>query len=105
MPLTMTFLTTHYDLAAPLANPQLKNLSRLSTLYGIRGLSVEGNKLKVEYDASRIHEAEVLAAVRRAGIKAQPQEPIPPGAFDNTGEFKDFAWPTTGLSPVNQHTK
>jgi hypothetical protein len=96
MPLTMTFLTTHYDLAAPLANPTVKNLSRLS---------VEGNKLKVEYDASRIHEAEVLAAVRRAGIKAQPQEPIPPGAFDNTGEFKDFAWPTTGLSPVNQHTK
>ena len=101
----MTFLTTHYDLAAPLTNKQLEGLSQLSTVYGIRGLAIEGNELKVEYDASRIHEAEALAAVRRAGIKAQPQKPIPPGAFDHTGEFKDFAWPISGLSPVNQQAK
>jgi len=101
----MTFLTTSYPLAAPLTNKQLESLSRLSTLYGIRGLSIKGNELKVEYDASRIHEAEVLAVVRRAGVKVQPQEPIPPGAFDHTGEFKDFAWPISGLSPVNRPQK
>jgi len=101
----MTFLTTHYDLAAPLTNKQLASLSRLSTLYGIRGLSIEGNELKVEYDASRIHEAEALATVRHAGINVQTEEPIPPGAFDHTGEFKDFAWPTSGVSPVNQQAK
>jgi hypothetical protein len=101
----MTFLTTHYDLAAPLTNKQLESLGRLSTLYGIRGLLIEGNELKVEYDASRIHEAEALAVVRRAGIKAQLQKPIPAGAFDHTGEFKDFAWPTSGLSPVNRPQK
>jgi hypothetical protein len=101
----MTFLATHYDLTAPLTDRQLERLSHLSTLYGIRGLAIEGNALKVEYDASRIHEAEVLAAVRRAGVKAQPQKPVPPGAFDYTGEFKDFAWPTSGVSPVNQQAK
>jgi hypothetical protein len=101
----MTFLSTHYDLAAPLSDKQLESLGLLSTLYGIRGLSLEGDRLKVEYDASRIHEAEMLAAVRRAGIKVRLQDPIPAGAFDHTGEFKDFAWPTSGISPVNQQTK
>ena len=101
----MTFLTTSYRLAAPLTDKQLEGLTQLSTVYGIRGLSIEGNQLRVEYDASRIHEAEVLAAVRHAGINAQPEKPIPPGAFDHMGEFKDFAWPTTGLSAVNQQTK
>jgi hypothetical protein len=101
----MTFLTTHYALAAPLTGKQLESLSRLATLYGIRGLSIEGNELKVEYDASRIHEAEALAAVRRAGINVQPRKLILPGAFDQTGEFKDFAWPTSGLSPANQPQK
>jgi hypothetical protein len=101
----MTFLTTRYRLTSPLTNKQLEGLSRLSTFYGIRELAIDGDKLKVEYDASRIHEAEVLAAVRHAGINARPEKPIPPGAFDHTGEFKDFAWPTTGLSAVNQPQK
>jgi len=35
----------------------------------------------------------------------QPLKPIPPGGFDYTGEFKDFAWPTTGMSPVNRSQK
>jgi len=47
----------------------------------------------------------VLAAVRGVGIPAQPQEPIPLGGFDHTGEFRDFAWPTTGVHPVNQKAK
>jgi hypothetical protein len=101
----MTFLATHYHLTSPLTHKQLEGLGRLFTVYGIRGLTIEGNELRVEYDASRIHEAEVLAAVRRAGVKAEPQKPVPAGAFDYTGEFKDFAWPTSGVSPVNQQAK
>ena len=58
--------------------------------------------LVIEYDASRIHEAEVLAAVRRAGLPVSAEKPIPLGGFDYTGEFKDYAWPMSGLSPVNQ---
>ena len=61
--------------------------------------------MTVEYDASRIHEAEVLASVRGMGIPVEPLQPIPLGGFDYTGEFRDFAWPTEGLSPVNQKVK
>ncbi len=101
----MTFLTTRYRLSKPLTPLELERLGRLSIVYGIREISFKGENLVVEYDASRIHEAEVLAAVRRQGVSAQPEMPIPPGAFDSAGEFKDFAWPTTGVSPVNQQVK
>jgi hypothetical protein len=101
----MTFLTTRYKLKRPLNAKDYERLARLHTVYGIRGISMEGDVLVVEYDASRIHEAETLAAVRRAGIAVEPEKPIPPGAFDYTGEFKDFAWPTKGLSPVNRNAK
>jgi len=101
----MTFLSTRYRVAKPLSPRELESLRRLSTVYGIRGLSVEREDLIVEYDASRIHEAEVLAEIRRAGVGVNPHKPIPAGAFDYTGEFRDFAWPTRGLSPANQLTK
>jgi hypothetical protein len=76
-------------------------LHSLSTVYGIRGLSIDGQLLVLEYDASRFDEAEVLALVRQAGIAVEPEKPIPPGSFDYAGEFRDFAWPTRGLSPAN----
>jgi hypothetical protein len=98
--LPVTFLNTRYRLMKCLTPKQLERLSRLSTVYGVRGLSLEEKDLIVEYDASRLHEAEVLAAIRSASV--EPEKPIPLGRFDYTGEFKDFAWPTTGLSPVNQ---
>jgi hypothetical protein len=98
----MTFLKTRYTLKKEMTPKSLDCLSQLSTVYGIRGLAFEGDDLVVEYDASRIHEAEVLAQVRGTGISADPEQPIPLGGFDHTGEFRDFAWPTTGLSPVNQ---
>ena len=101
----MTFLNTRYRLAAPLAADDLERLARVSTVYGIRGLDIVGEDLVVEYDASRIHEAEVLAEIRKAGIAVVPPRSIPDGGFDYTGEFKDFAWPTTGLSPANQKQK
>jgi len=101
----MTFLKTRYKLKTELTPKDLEHLSGLSTVYGIRGLSFESQDLIVEYDASRIHEAEVLACVRGAGIPVEPLQPIPPGAFDHTGEFRDFAWPTQGLSPANEKAK
>lgn len=101
----MTFLNTRYRLTRSLSPKELERLSGLSVEYGIRGLSFEGQDLVVEYDASRIHEAEVLAAVRKTGVPVEPLKAIPPGGFDDTGEFKDFAWPTTGLSPVNAKQK
>ncbi len=101
----MTFLKTRFNLKKELTTKDFERLSGLSTVYGIRGLSFEGQDLIVEYDASRIHEAEVLARVRSTGIPVEPLQPIPAGGFDYTGEFHDFAWPTEGLSPVNQKAK
>ncbi len=101
----MTFLTTRFRLTAPLTAKDFTKLPALSTVYGIRGLDVEGNELMVEYDASRIHEAEVLAAVRGAGLPVEPAKPILPGGVDYSGEFKDFAWPTSGISPANKPQK
>ena len=101
----MTFLTTRYKLATLPKPRDYERLGRLSTLYGIRNLSIEGQDLVLEYDASRIHEAEVLGAIRRLGVGVDPLRPIPPGGFDYTGEFKDFAWPTSGISPVNKPAK
>ncbi len=101
----MTFLNTHYRLTKPLTTKELERLGKVSTTYGIRGISVDGEGLVVEYDASRIHEAEVLAQIRSAGIPVEPLKPIPPGAFDHAGAFRDFAWPVQGLTPVNAKQK
>ena len=98
----MTFLTTRYQLKRELAPTEFERLRGLSTVYGIRGLSIDGSFLVVEYDASRMHEAELLARVRKAGIPVEPEKPIAAGSVDHTGEFRDFAWPIEGLSPANK---
>ena len=101
----MTFLTTRYRLSKVPTAKDFEHLDRLATVYGVRGITFEDQDLIIEYDASRIHEAEVLSAVRRAGVGVEPSEPIPLGGYDRTGEFKDFAWPTKGLSEVNKNLK
>jgi hypothetical protein len=101
----MTFLKTRYHVRKELDIGDYQSVARLSTIYGIRGLSFEGHDLVVEYDASRIHEAEVLALVRGSGMPVEPLQAIAPGAYDYEGEFRDYGWPTEGLSPVNQKTK
>jgi len=98
----MTFLTTRFHLERNLNAKDFERLRGLATVYGIRGISIDGPYLVLEYDASRIHEAEALAQVRQAGIAVEPEKPIAPGSFDYTGEFRDFAWPIEGLSPANQ---
>jgi len=47
----MTFLNTRYRLARPLSTKDYEKLSQVSTLYGIRGLDIQGEDLLVEYDA------------------------------------------------------
>ncbi len=101
----MTFLTTRLHLEYPLTQPDYEKLSRLLTVYGIRGVDVQDSQLVVDYDASRIHEAEVVSAVRKVGIAVEPPQKIPEGGFDYTGEFRDYAWPIRGLSPVNAKLK
>jgi len=101
----MTFLVTRFNLKQEPTPKELDRLARLSTVYGIRGISIEDQTLLLEYDASRIHEAEVLAEVRRTGVAVEPAQAIPAGSFDDTGEFRDFAWPTQGLSPANMKVK
>jgi hypothetical protein len=101
----MTFLKTRFRLTRNLDNKDLGIFGHLAAVYGIRGLAIDGDDLVVDYDASRVHEAEVLSTVRRFGLPVAPAQPIPAGAYDYTGEFKDFAWPTTGLSPANQRSK
>ena len=98
----MTFLNTRYRLTRHLNTGELEKVASVATIYGFRGLDFDGDDLVIEYDASRIHEAEVLAAVRKAGLPVAARQPIAPGGFDHTGEFKDFAWPTSGVTPVNQ---
>jgi len=101
----MTFLKTRFALRRQPTPSELGRTARLSTIYGIRELYLEDSALVIDYDASRIHEAEVLAEVRRTGIPVTPVQAIPAGSFDYTGEFRDFAWPTQGLSPVNEKAK
>jgi hypothetical protein len=98
----MTFLKTQFKLDRKPISKDFEHLARLSTVYGIRGLAFAGQELVVEYDASRLHEAEVLALVRGTGLPVDPLQPIPEGGFDWTGEFHDLDWPTRGLSPANQ---
>lgn len=101
----MTFVKTRFHLEKILAPQDIANLHQLSTHYGIRGLAIDGHDLVVDYDGSRMHEAEVLAAVRGVGVDIAPVQPLPLGGVDYSGEFKDFSWPMTGLSPINQKQK
>ena len=98
----MTFLTTRYRLRRELAPKDFERLRGLSIFYGIRGISFDGPHLVIEYDASRLHEAELLGLVRKTGVAVEPDQPIASGSFDHTGEFRDFAWPIQGLSPANK---
>ena len=98
----MTFLTTRYRLAKELKTTELERLGALTTTLGILRVTIEDQDLIVQYDGSRLHEAEVLTIVRGTGIAVNPPQPIPAGAYDDSGPFKDYAWPTEGLTPVNR---
>lgn len=66
----MTFLEVTYRYTGPLTPAQLKQLAELPGHYGIRKIHLEEEKrlARIEYDASRLKESEVVHWIRRAGI-------------------------------------
>ena len=66
----MTFLEVSYRYRGPLSVPQLKRLGELAGQYGLRRIRLdeEQSVARIEFDASRLKESEVLHWVRRAGI-------------------------------------
>lgn len=66
----MTFLEVNYRYAGPLSPAQMKRMGELPGTYGIRRIRLnEKNSLaRIEFDASRLKESEVVNHIRRAGI-------------------------------------
>jgi hypothetical protein len=66
----MTFLEVNYRYRGPLSAEQLKRLGELPGHYGIRRIRLdEGHAIaRIEFDASRLKESEIVHWVRRAGI-------------------------------------
>lgn len=69
----MTKVELKFALARPLDTGLLRNVVRARSVYGIARIEPAPslNALTVEYDASRLTEADVEAALRRAGIPAE----------------------------------
>ena len=78
----MTFLEVSYRYAGPLAPAQLKRLGELPGHYGLRRIHLdEANAVaRVEFDASRLKETEVVHWIRRAGIPLTERLPSPAAA-------------------------
>jgi len=66
----MTYLEVAYRYAGPLSLDQMKKLGDLPGQYGIRRVRLdEPNQVaRIEFDASRLKEAEVVHWIRGAGI-------------------------------------
>ena len=67
----MTAVEIKIKLQRTLELAEVESLSRLSTVYGIRRMRADGQELLIEFDATRMNEAEVLALVRGAGLPAE----------------------------------
>lgn len=66
----MTYLEVHYRYTGPLNAAQLKRVGELPGHYGIRRIRLdEANHVaRIEFDASRLKESEVVHWIRRAGM-------------------------------------
>ena len=66
----VTFLEVNYRYAGPLTPERARKAGDLAGHYGIRGIRFdEANGIaRVEFDASRLKESEVVHWIRRAGI-------------------------------------
>jgi len=66
----VTFLEVSYHFAGPLTPEQARQAGDLPAHYGIRGIHFdeETGIARVEFDASRLKEGEVVHWIRRAGI-------------------------------------
>jgi hypothetical protein len=66
----MTYLEVYYRYAGPFSRTQMKRLGELPGHYGIRRIRLdEANQVaRIEFDASRLKETEVVHWIRQAGI-------------------------------------
>ena len=67
----MTTVEIRIKLQRTLELSEVESLGRLSSVYGIRKVRADGRELLVEFDATRMNEAEVLSLVRGAGLPAE----------------------------------
>ena len=66
----MTKIQLPFDLAAPLDEAVMNRIANLYEVYGILRIGVEpgGQKLTVEYDATRLSPKDVEAVLAHAGV-------------------------------------
>jgi hypothetical protein len=66
----MTLVEITFELQSPLTPEQLKHLGEFANIYGLRRfrLDKEKNLITFEYDASRLRQSQVVAALAGANI-------------------------------------
>lgn len=66
----MTYVEVNYRYTRPLSRAEMERIGELPSHYGIRRIQLdETNRMaRIEFDASRLKESEVLHWLRRAGI-------------------------------------
>lgn len=70
----MTKVTLHFDLSRPLTDDDYANVGALHSVYGMAHVqpSASGDKLTVDYDASRLKHTDVKAVLARYGMPLKP---------------------------------
>ncbi len=78
----MTYLEVSYRYAGPLTLEQMKRLGDLPGHYGIRRIHLDEQQqvARIEFDASRLKETEVVHWIRRAGIPLTDRADSPAAA-------------------------
>ena len=66
----MTLVEITYELQSPLTEEQLRHLGDFANTYGLRRFHIDDTKRKLsfEYDASRLHETQVVHVLGQASI-------------------------------------
>lgn len=66
----MTKVTLHFDLSRPLTDDDYTNVGALHSVYGMAHVqpNASGDKLTVDYDASRLKPSDVKAVLARYGM-------------------------------------
>ena len=74
----MSKVQLHYTLEQPLTDDDAESVARVHSVYGILRVTVAPtlDKIMVDYDASRLSERDVEAALIRNGIRIK-REPVP----------------------------
>lgn len=68
--IAMTKVQLRYDLMRPLDDTMMEQIARVHSVYGIVRVQLNDtmSKLVVDYDASRLSEADVEAVLHKAGL-------------------------------------